>query len=1208
MMFAQTFLFELKYRKSRSITYIYFFLIVVLCFFVVTSPTAKLVGAVGQVKVNSPYVISALTIIISFVTTIITSAVMGVVIVRDFDHKMEPILFTTRVQKFDYLFGRFAGSFVVLLLIHCAVCVGLMIAFSLGQFVPWETTWKHTGLLPFNAWHYFQPFIVFLIPNLFITSSLFFMVGALGRSSILIYTQGVLLITFYQIASLFIQNLESSWIAPLLDPFGVQTVVQTIQYWTAVERNSQLISFDGMIMYNRLLWMGIAILGLLFTYFYFSFTASATSRFSKSSVQEKENSIATALKSTPSQTFGFLENVRLVFYSSVLYFRMITKEIYFLAIVAAGLFVFILNAINLEEVYGTGSYPTTFAILGLFTSFNPFSLAITIFYSGELIWKERTINFNQIVDTLPLPGYTNLLSKVLSLVWIHMLLFAILIGSGVLVQVAHGYFKFNFSAYFGTLYISTLSQIVLYTLLFMFIQVLVNNKFLGFVFCVSFIVIQFLLTNGGLEHNLFLFASGSLDNFSDMNKYGHFVLPFIWFRTYWLSFSLLIFGITILFIMRGSENGFPMRWRMSKERLTVPLLIFILFALTAFIFSGSFIFYNTNIINAYVPTLTRLKTKADFEKNLKQYSHLIQPRIVEANLVVDLFPYDRLLEIEGFYYLKNKSSSSIKEIHIHYRQPQYLSIQGEKFDRQVSIKQKYDQWNYFIYELQDVLAPGDSIKMNFKFAIASPGFVEGNSNTQIVYNGSFIPNDYFPGIGYDENLEIKEDQDRLDNELNKTNFVEQHTDKKEITNIYSQDADRIRFDATINTADDQLAIAPGRMVRQWQDKGRNHFQYKSEKGIHNSYSIASARYLVKRDKWKGIDLEVYYHQEHEANVNRMIVAMKDALDYCSENYSPYQYSVLRIVEFPRYSSPNYSSANTITVSEGGGFVLKVGDPSNNIDLVYAKTVYEVAVQWWGQQVAPASGAGSSLISESLAQYTALMIMKNTFPQAIMEKYLKYELNQYLKGRAVESRKEQSLLFTQQQKYIGNNKASLIFYALQDYVGENNLNKALKDFNEEWTSGAKKDFYPTSSDLMKHIRKIVPDSLQYLIGDMFENITFFENKIISGIYEEAENGQYEVTLNVVSEKILADSLGRERTVPMNDWIDIGVYAEDAAGKTSLCYLKKHYLTKKETAITLYLKQRPVKAGIDPLHKLIDRHAPDNITDVKKLIDIGNTHIE
>ena len=122
--------------------------------------------------------------------------------------------------------------------------------------------------------------------------------------------------------------------------------------------------------------------------------------------------------------------------------------------------------------------------------------------------------------------------------------------------------------------------------------------------------------------------------------------------------------------------------------------------------------------------------------------------------------------------------------------------------------------------------------------------------------------------------------------------------------------------------------------------------------------------------------------------------------------------------------------------------------------------------------------------------------------------------------------------------------------------------------------------------------------------MFETITLFENKAVRATYEQASGGEFEVTFSVTCDKIRSDSLGTELSIPINDWIDVGIYSRDRNGDDKLVYLQKHRITAKENTFIITLDEIPSKAGIDPLHKLIDRHSQDNTVEATKIIDITN----
>jgi aminopeptidase N len=375
--------------------------------------------------------------------------------------------------------------------------------------------------------------------------------------------------------------------------------------------------------------------------------------------------------------------------------------------------------------------------------------------------------------------------------------------------------------------------------------------------------------------------------------------------------------------------------------------------------------------------------------------------------------------------------------------------------------------------------------------------------------------------------------------------------------------------------------------------------------ILNLWAFQSARYATATDSWtspdgRKVDIAVYYHPTHRWNVQTMISAVKKSLDYYTENFGPYQYHQLRIVEFPRYAAFAQSLPNTIPYSEAIGFTARV-DKSDDIDYPFYVTAHEVAHQWWAHQVIGADARGATLLSETMAQYSALMVMEKEYGAAAMRRFLEYELDRYLVGRSTERKRELPLAYNENQAYIHYNKGSLVMYALRDYIGEAKMNAAIRGFlNAEKFRGPP---YPTSLELVDSLRAATPDSLRYLIKDMFETITLFELKADSAIATDATDGRYRLDLYLTSKKLRADSLGAETPIPMHDWVDVGVFTRPGRGEKTpdkdgrSIYLQKQLIHDGPQHIVVMTTQLPSRAGIDPLHKLISRLTAENTIGVQ-----------
>ncbi len=322
----------------------------------------------------------------------------------------------------------------------------------------------------------------------------------------------------------------------------------------------------------------------------------------------------------------------------------------------------------------------------------------------------------------------------------------------------------------------------------------------------------------------------------------------------------------------------------------------------------------------------------------------------------------------------------------------------------------------------------------------------------------------------------------------------------------------------------------------------------------------------------------------------MIEAIKESLTYYSTHFAPYPYRQMRIIEFPRYRRFAQSFPNTVPYSEGAHFITDLRD-TDNIDMVFYITCHEVAHQWWGNVVLPAGVQGGEMISESLSQYSALMVMEKNFGREKMKRFLAYELNHYLTGRGREREEELPLARVEHQNHVYYNKGSLIFYALRDYIGEDTLNSALRRFLD--ANAYKGPPYATTPGLLGCLRDVTPEHYQYLIEDMFERITLYDNRAESATAVPIENGRYRVRLAYQSHKFYADGWGAETEADHTDWIEVGVFGEGVDGKEGVLHLAKHRIASGTGEIEIIVDEKPVRAGIDPRNLLIDRVATDNV---------------
>ena len=725
-------------------------------------------------------------------------------------------------------------------------------------------------------------------------------------------------------------------------------------------------------------------------------------------------------------------------------------------------------------------------------------MIVLVFYSGELIWKERGAKLNLIYDATPISDVIHLASKYIGLTFVYVVLMISLIVSGIVFQTINGYYNYEFEVYFYGFFLEVLPFLMLYTFIAFFMQVLTNNKFVGIILVLVFFILNIALGLFGFEHDLYLFGGDSLGTYSDMNGYGHFLKPYLWIKGYWFLFGLILLIIASTISVRGTETNFLKRYRAIRFRLNTSLVRLSVLVIVSFILVGSYIFYNTNILNKYWTGSEALTFRIGYEKTLKKYEYMHQPKITDVNVRIELYPSTRDYNAEGYYMLKNTYKETIQEVHIQKQIESHVLLDSVAFEGGAVRNDTHKIYDYTIYTLTNPLQSGDSVKMHFHQRFVTDGFEEGNSSTRIVDNGTFLSGDHFPTIGYNKKYELRDNDDRKDYNLPERTPKAHREDVRELQNARSgSDSNGIHFEMIVGTDKDQIAIAPGNLIKEWKENDRNYFHYKMNEQMINFYAIVSGRYEVKRDVWKSekdslsnpVNLEIYYHPEHTHNLDRMMKSMKASFDYFSKNFSPYQYEQMRIMEFPRYAQFAQSFPSTVPFSEAMGFVLDIDDETD-VDMVFYITAHELAHQWWGMQVEAANVQGRSFILETLAQYSALMVLKQHYSKVKVQQFLDMQMESYTNGKRKEKGNEPSLALVENQEYIYYAKGAINMYALQKYIGEENVNIALQRFIKDWNTidGAlklKTDRYATTKDLLNYFRETTQDSLKSVVNELFE---------------------------------------------------------------------------------------------------------------------------
>ncbi|PYS95978.1 MAG: hypothetical protein DMF50_06425, partial [Acidobacteria bacterium] len=709
-MLARIFAFEVRYQLRQPLFWVAAVIFFLLTFAAVTTDVVQIGGAIGSVNRNAPFVLMQILLVMTVIGTFLTTAFAANSVYRDFESQADAIFFSLPLRKADYLFGRLFGSLAVSWLVYVAV----LLAVGLGGLMPWL---EPERIGPFHLAPYVFSMLAFVLPNVIITGAFFFAIATLTRSLLYTYAGVVVFFVGYAMAGIFLDNLDNRNLAALADPYGVGAFDLVTRYWTVAEKNAGLMPLRGILLENRLLWLAVAAAVMLLTWARFKFRTAGSGgargwRRRRQPVAEAPAVPATAgPQPTVARRFGvattwtqFLRQTRIETVGAL-------RGVPFLIMLFAGLLNVFGLSFSLDELFGTKIYPVTNVMLrAVAGAFALFVFLVLTFYSGELVWRERNLRMSELFDALPVRTWVAWASKLCALAAVLATMLVAVLLTCVGIQASTGYTHFEIPLYLKGLFLVAMPQFLFFAALCLFVQVVLDNKFLGWLVSSLFYIAGFVLPALRLEHHLYRFGTAPEAPYSDMNGYGHFVQPLTWFYLYWGLVCAVLVVVAHLFWVRGTETSFRLRARLARQRLTRPAIAALLCAAAGAGAAGGFIFYNTNILNRYRPTKTLYDREAAYEKKYGQYLGLPQPRVTDVDADVDIYPETRTVAIRGRYTLVNKTGAPLDRLHI-YLNPDVtvhaLQPGGGVLDMADA------DLGYRIYRLEPPLQPGAETQMKY---------------------------------------------------------------------------------------------------------------------------------------------------------------------------------------------------------------------------------------------------------------------------------------------------------------------------------------------------------------------------------------------------------------------------------------------------------------------------------------------------------------
>lgn len=1015
---------------------------------------------------NSPMGIYGFTNFFNKFLLFLIPAIVGNTIYKDYKSNFNGILHTYPFSKTDYLFAKFTSAFLIVCLIAFSVELGLIFGTKLPTVNPMQ-------LLPFDAIPYLQTFFIFLIPNLLLFSIVVFSIVLLSRN---IYTGFIPIVLFWLLIETAIRLVGAEGVtSSLIDPFGESSVQYYTRYWNLSEQNILALPFPPIIFINRLVWLliGVTIFTATFRWFSFNqnpFSIGLKTKKSESLTKDNFGSIIKMDLIKLKFDYSFFQQIKTSWKLSQTDFIFIARNGAFISIVIAGMLLITAILLQMNPQTDTKTLPVTWVILGFPVFFLSFLIQVlTFLYAGILVHRAKNSRISDLISAAAVPNWVLLFSKFLALVKMQILLLSLIMVVGIIIQINSNYYNFEIGHYLFDLFAIHLIGFIIWAFISLLIQSIFSNIYMSLFLLILCTLGISQLPSLGIENFVFRFNESPNADFylkySDMSGYGHSLIPYFVYKSYWLVFGLFLFFITLLVWQRELTYSVFERLDIVKKRFRGKLAFISIVLITSFLCFGFYLFdKENNPENKILSVKNEANLLNQFQNKYEKYELTKQPRITSVFVKLDIFPETNSFSAKGKYTLINKTTQTIDTLLIKMGFDEKTTL---LFDTNATLIEEDTAFKFCIYKLDKGIAPNDSINLNFTIQNQNNTLLIQNSN--ILKNGTYLKSDIFPRLGYFASTEKKMPGDSI--------YLANH--------YQSRDADLINYEAIVSTTSKQIAVTSGNLIQEWSEDGRRYFHYKMDKPIKFVFGFNSGEFAVLKENYKGVDLRVYYHPKHIYNIQQMMDGLKASLDYNTFYFGAYQHKQIYIIEFSRSEGSYATTAgNCIQISE----MRFINDTRNikegGIDLSFYVAAHELSHQWWGNQVIPADVLGATMITESVAEYITAKIYERKYGKQSALKFLSIQRNRYLSGRSNETEQEAPLyLVNPEQTYISYGKGAIALFTLSEFIGDEKLNNALREYLNKVKFQTPP--YTTSLEMLDYIKKATPDSLQYLIEDMFE---------------------------------------------------------------------------------------------------------------------------
>ena len=1211
-MFKNSFLFELRYRLKSPGTWICLVALILMAYREMLAGEWDLLIQSGRVARNSPYTVYYLFMYYTFWAATVGSALMIPTLLRDLKSGTAELLYSFPIHSKQYFLGKYLASMLVFVLVMSSVAIGFItmpyITAALGthdasEFV--TTPWAHIG----------HAFVLWVLPACFVYGSLTFALTAISGRTGPAYALMMLAVgLFVMITALYGDGAPKSTLVQILDPLGKVTVEGQIYYWTAEERMQRFLAFEGALLQNRLLYITLAATVLIVALINFD-VRQLLQRAKGRDAKIAAKKIAAAQKSANEVQSWMPDNVTansielnrtstwLYWFSHAVVsgwqlFGVVIKNKAFYLSMLTLIAMLVLAGFSYQPVAFEGSgklLPKVFILMpGLMYPSLIFTLVAAAFFSIELCDREKSFRIDQLVEACPVPTWSLMLAKLIGVMLMALTLTLIPVVAVLCIQFGQGYFDTSWTTLAHVTGLVLLPLMLSYVLISLICYAVLQHKALAqgvaIVVCITPAIFNEVKT---VENFMYLWAWPFFVQLSDFAASAQYVQRNASFAVYWLSLYFALTVVAYWLWPRGAAAPTVVRLGQAISRMRpVSIVLAGLFG-SVFVWSALQIHAGMVVRNHYQSSNEEHAEQADYEKRYSATRDTVQPKIIDADINVDLYPAQRRADYSANLTLANKSAGAIDELIMHYAD--FSTIKALAYNRQPLTAQQHDHIHRRLsYRLPQPLLPGQTAVVNIELEASYQGFSndEFDYHGTLVADGSYFGSSMWPTFGYDRLRELEAVGLRQQYALGKRKLKAPLSAAGVVADIATtDDADLLTSRIHITTHSDQIPIAPGESNCHRQQEERTSCVYESQQLMPWNIHMVSGRYQLAKASWypeqggQPVTIELYFHPDHGDNIEHFITAAKHALSEGHRQWGQFPYQSLRLAEVPNGLTDSQVSGNLIIIPETHGWLHDYRQTPAT-DWITYQVARDVSRIWW-QQVAVADVRGQQLLTDAIAALQGLRAIASAWSPAASARFVDQISDNYLRERTTEDQLEVAVIDLDRQQYAVN-KASLALFSAYHELGATAFTTRLSTYFNAKRNNTRPP-YAHSGDLIQLLLSGAPDpSSEQRLKQLFYATHYYDFRVASTRVTGDSNNGYQLHVDFTGTQYQYNA-GKDHMSDYQGPIDVQVLGGEQ--RDIVLYDGKLHFQRGNAQLQLMLPQKPLEVVINAQRRLLER-SPNN----------------